>query len=108
MQRAVWIAMALCIAYVPTFITVFMTQCSPVSAAWDPVLSLTNCRPRETHELVSVAINVVLDLMVVLIPIPVIWNLQMPTQKKVAVIGMFSLGLRYAYLHLHSISAHKP
>ncbi|KAI8935076.1 hypothetical protein NX059_007671 [Plenodomus lindquistii] len=93
MQRAIWFTMALCVAYVPTFITVFMTQCSPVSAAWDPILSTTNCRPRETHELVSVAINVALDLLVVALPIPVIWNLQMPNKKKIAVTGMFSLGL---------------
>lgn len=43
--------------------------------------------------MVSVAINVALDLMVVALPIPVVWKLQMPNKKKIAVTGMFSLGI---------------
>lgn len=105
-RKAVLVMMVLCVAYVPTFITVFMTQCSPVSAAWDPVLSLTNCRPRETHELVSVAINVVLDIFVVILPLPVVWKLKMPARKKAAVTGMFSIGLLYVlYSKLGEIDA---
>lgn len=87
--------MTLTVCYAPVFIAIFMTQCTPVWAAWDQVLSQTNCRPAEIHELASVAVNLALDLAVVLTPTPVIWTLQMPTRKKVGVSAMFSLGFLY-------------
>ncbi|KAI1135147.1 hypothetical protein F5Y05DRAFT_183573 [Hypoxylon sp. FL0543] len=92
-RRVVWVLMACTTIYVPVFIAFFMTQCNPVSAAWDPVLSKTNCRPREIHELVSVAVNLVLDLAVVVAPLPVIWGLRMQTAKKLGVSAAFSLGI---------------
>ncbi|KAF2759927.1 hypothetical protein EJ05DRAFT_315243 [Pseudovirgaria hyperparasitica] len=88
-----FVLMGLVACYPFVFIPVFMTQCTPVSAAWDPVLSLTHCRPREQHELASVAVNVAFDLLIVLLPLPWIWSLQMATRRKVTVTAMFSLGL---------------
>ncbi|KAI0380258.1 hypothetical protein F5Y04DRAFT_102200 [Hypomontagnella monticulosa] len=88
----VWILMACTAIYVPVFIAFFMTQCDPVWAAWDQVLSQTNCRPRQVHQLISVAVNLVLDLGVVVAPLPIIWGLQMQTSKKVGVSAVFGLG----------------
>ncbi|KAI4858740.1 hypothetical protein F4820DRAFT_454582 [Hypoxylon rubiginosum] len=92
-KKVVWGIMACTTIYVPVFIAFFMTQCSPVSAAWDPILSKTNCRPREIHELVSVAVNLALDLAVLLAPLPVIWGLHMRTSKKIGVTTVFSIGI---------------
>lgn len=92
LKRWLWLLMVLIACYAPIFIAFFMTQCRPVWAAWDQVLSETNCRPAGPHELASVAANLFLDLAVVLTPSPVIWKLHMPTRKKVGVSTMFSLG----------------
>lgn len=93
LKRWVYLLMFLIACYAPIFIVFFMTQCKPVWAAWDPVLSQTNCRPEGTNEIASVTTNLVLDLAVVLMPTPVIWKLHMSTRKKVGVSSMFSLGL---------------
>ncbi|KAI0095751.1 hypothetical protein GGR51DRAFT_544669 [Nemania sp. FL0031] len=90
--RIVWALIALNIIYVIVFITFFMTQCKPVWAAWDQVLNPTNCRPSEIHEITSVAVNLFLDLAVVLVPIPVVSKLQMPLSKKIGITAIFSLG----------------
>ncbi|KAI1082685.1 hypothetical protein F5B20DRAFT_480077 [Whalleya microplaca] len=62
-------------------------------AAWNPVLSATNCRPIAVPELISISLNLFFDLSIVLVPVPIIWKLQMPLRKKLAVNAMFSLGL---------------
>lgn len=89
----VWVLVTLNIVYVIVFISFFMTQCDHVSDAWDPVLSTTNCRPRSIHEITSVAVNLVLDLSVVILPLPSVWKLQMPVAKKIGVTIMLTFGL---------------
>ncbi|KAK8137341.1 hypothetical protein PG984_005281 [Apiospora sp. TS-2023a] len=65
--------------------------CVPVYAYWDksvphvclsdPVMQLTN----------SVG-NIATDVMLLLLPMPVLWNLNLPPRQKWSVIGIFSLG----------------
>ncbi|KAK7993053.1 hypothetical protein PG988_001847 [Apiospora saccharicola] len=57
LRRLVWLLVSLNTAYIVVFISFFMTQCDHVSDAWDPVCSVTSCRPREIHEIASVAIK---------------------------------------------------
>ncbi|KAF7512747.1 hypothetical protein GJ744_000314 [Endocarpon pusillum] len=92
-KLAAYTLMGVTVSYAFIFIPIFFTQCKPVHAAWDPVLSLTSCRPITRQEFASVAINMALDLAVVILPLPVVWSLHMPTRKKIAVSLMFSLGL---------------
>ncbi|KAL3253514.1 hypothetical protein ABHI18_009457 [Aspergillus niger] len=52
-----------------------------------------SCGDAVTAELAAAVINMVLDIIAVLLPIPIIWKLQMATEKKVAVTATFGLGL---------------
>ncbi|KAI1370298.1 hypothetical protein F4677DRAFT_438726 [Hypoxylon crocopeplum] len=92
-RRVIWVLIALTLCYSPVFIPFFMTQCSPVSAAWDPVLSKTNCRPLKIQELASVAVHLGLDTAIVVAPLPIIWGLKMPRSKKIGVSLIFSIGV---------------
>ncbi|KAI0902484.1 hypothetical protein F4806DRAFT_502256 [Annulohypoxylon nitens] len=92
-RRVTWVLIALTLCYSPVFIPFFMTQCYPVSAAWDPVLSKTNCRPLKIQELASVAVHLGLDSAIVIAPLPVIWKLKMPRCKKIGVSLAFSVGV---------------
>ena len=82
-------------AYAIAFIAIFMTACDPPSAAWalDPMVAVASCHPIQRQEFASVSANMALDLAVVLISLPVLWKLQMPTYKKIQVTGLFRLGL---------------
>ncbi|KAK8054480.1 hypothetical protein PG994_009547 [Apiospora phragmitis] len=65
--------------------------CIPVYAYWDksvphmclsdPVMQLTN----------SIG-NIITDVILLLLPMPVLWRLNLPTRQKWSVIGIFSLG----------------
>ena len=77
--------------YFIAFQVVFITQCNPVSKNWKPV-PWGSCRSLSTQQLTSNSLNTVLDMAVVILPMPVLWKLHLPLQKKMAVMIMFSLG----------------
>ncbi|KAF2458351.1 hypothetical protein BDY21DRAFT_342242 [Lineolata rhizophorae] len=92
---AAYVTMGFVTSYAIIFVPIFFTHCIPIEASWsvDPVVQATQCRPIKRQEYASVSINMALDLAVVLLPLPVIWKLQIPTRKKIFVSFMFSLGL---------------
>ena len=75
-------------------ITTTLRICEPIEFNWDKTITGT-CGNEGTAELVAAAINMVLDVLIVLLPLPVVWKLQMPTQKKIGVTVTFALGLRW-------------
>ncbi|KAK8062547.1 hypothetical protein PG997_014644 [Apiospora hydei] len=74
-----------------TFLVVFITHCHPVSQEWDPV-PWGWCRDLKYSELSSISMNLALDTAIVVLPMPWLWNLQMPTSKKIVVMIMFGFG----------------
>ncbi|KAI5926905.1 hypothetical protein F4810DRAFT_651396 [Camillea tinctor] len=74
-----------------TFLVVFITHCNPVSQEWDPV-PWGWCRPLNLSELSSISLNLALDTAIVVLPMPLLWNLQMALSKKLLVMVMFSFG----------------
>ena len=83
--------MGACVAYAFIFIPIFMTQCSPPAASWNP--SLGHCKPLQKEEYSSVAVNMAIDLAIVALPLPTIWALQMRMRKKLGISFLFSIGL---------------
>lgn len=51
------------------------------------------CANTKAIELFSAAFNMVLDVWVVCLPLPIVWHLQMPKQKKIGISATFALGL---------------
>jgi hypothetical protein len=66
--------------------------CKPVRYNWDKTIQGT-CDPRaqETY-LAAGIINLIVDVFIVAMPMPMLFRLRMPTGKKVGIIAMFSLG----------------
>lgn len=66
--------------------------CRPIQAAWDLTLD-RHCGNILKAEISSAIINMILDLVVTFLPLPVIWQLQLPQHKKWALTGAFSVGI---------------
>jgi hypothetical protein len=66
--------------------------CQPVQFNWDKTISGT-CSPNMLIAyIVAASTNLVIDIVVVVLPMPMLWSLSLPWSKKLAVISMFSLG----------------
>ena len=65
--------------------------CRPFAYQWDHSIKGT-CGKQKSLDLFIGIFNLILDVTTVALPMPVLWTLQLPTNKKVALTGMFSMG----------------
>lgn len=89
---AAQVLIALVASYCVAFFPVFLTNCRPVDQQWNPSPN-GSCRDLSIEEFASVGANLILDISVVVLPLPVLWQLQMVTRHKVFLSVMFSLGI---------------
>jgi fucose permease len=71
-----------------TFFNIF--QCIPVSEVFAPA---GTCIPLITLYLASVPVNVITDIAVLVLPIPVLTGMQLPRKQKTILIATFGLGV---------------
>jgi hypothetical protein len=65
--------------------------CRPIAFNWDKTISGT-CGDNRLFYIWLGGINVVVEAVILLLPVPFIYRLQMKTFKKLVVIGLFSVG----------------
>jgi hypothetical protein len=90
-----WIVFAICATTGVAFIFVRALICRPVAMNWDFTTPGGTCGDLHTMYMSLASIDLILDLTVVLLPMPVVWNLQMAFSKKIAISAVFGLGAAY-------------
>ncbi|KAF1850328.1 uncharacterized protein K460DRAFT_390853 [Cucurbitaria berberidis CBS 394.84] len=92
-QAAVWATIFLCAgAYTGIFFSLIFA-CKPIAASWNPLLlPIAKCSNRGAIYIATAVIGVVTDVMLMGIPVPTIWGLQMPTKQKVGLTAIFAIG----------------
>jgi len=69
----------------------FMFQCLPISKFWNP-LGPGTCFDQNSFYLASAIINVIGDVAVLSLPLPVVWSLHTSKNKKWSLSFLFLLG----------------
>lgn len=75
---------------------VLIFSCNLIAASWNFKLALdpnTTCVNRPAEYLAQNSLNILADIIVVFLPLPTIWKLQLPFRQKVGVSSIFALGL---------------
>ena len=67
-------------------------QCKPIHKSWKP-LTVGKCLPNDKTFYATASVSIFYDCIIFLLPIPILLQLQINTRRKVALIGMFVLGL---------------
>jgi hypothetical protein len=91
-KYAAWALMAVVAGYGIAFLCVFLTNCQPISQEWDPVPG-GHCRDLNIEELTSISLNMVMDTLIVVLPMPSLWHLRMAARNKITITVMFGMGL---------------
>ncbi|KAI1465637.1 uncharacterized protein F4812DRAFT_104979 [Daldinia caldariorum] len=78
------------------YLSVFVTNeiaCTPYEYSWNKLID-GSCERADTHytNLASCVFNVISDIVILLIPLRVIWGLNMPQKRKVGISVIFSIG----------------
>lgn len=94
-----------------TFVNVF--QCRPLGATFeDPISSIANCTDIVTLYLSSAPVNIITDLAILFLPMPMLTRLRLPKKQKIILVITFSFGafvavvdvVRIAYLQSASLA----
>lgn len=85
------IVVALCLA---TILEPFLL-CRPLSYTWTRVTMMTKgtCGDSQKAYLGVAVVNLLVDLAILGLPMPMLWQLQMPFQKKLGITVILALGL---------------
>ena len=68
-------------------------KCTPVSYAWDKSIAGGTCDNVEATYLATTILDIAVDLILALAPMPLIWRLKQTTQVKAALTLLFALTL---------------
>ncbi|KAJ5715137.1 uncharacterized protein N7483_012318 [Penicillium malachiteum] len=90
-RPVLWVVGALCVGWLigSWFATVF--QCTPVRASWETVAGSTCVKQWKFFTGTAVP-NGILDVTILIIPLPLLWSLQMTRPKKFMLTGMSICG----------------
>lgn len=96
-RRVVWAVIGVCTAFYVSFVFALIFQCRPISYAWTrwDGQHLGQCINVGAGIFSHAAINMVLDLVVLILPLPMLWKMQLTysIMGKVYIFVMFSFGL---------------
>ena len=67
-------------------------QCLPRSKIWNPKME-GHCINVSAAFITTAAVNAVSDFSILILPLARVWQLQMPTRRKISVSAMFAAGL---------------
>lgn len=69
--------------------------CNPVHAFWNPSEEVrkTKCLPSGPVWFTNAALQTVTDLVILILPMPLLWRLQLPKRQKWGIIVVFGLGI---------------
>jgi hypothetical protein len=91
LKYALWIVHGLNAACYLGIILMMAFGCSPIRKYWTPGIPGV-CLNLEVMYLVGGIPNIVLDFLILLLPLPLLWKLKMPLNRKLLVVGVFVLG----------------
>ncbi|ETI25459.1 hypothetical protein G647_02232 [Cladophialophora carrionii CBS 160.54] len=91
-RYAAWFLIGfICVAGI-TFILVSCFSCMPVAFYWDKSIEGGHCIDMMAFWFSFSGFNIVTDVAVWVLPMPVLWNLQLPRKQKISLVAVFALG----------------
>ena len=89
-----WATTILLVAYTVPYIILNVCFCRPVQAAWDiTLLSNAKCLDLELLFITHGGLNGLTDLLILLLPLPILWGLCLTTKRKILVSLVFGVGV---------------
>lgn len=94
-----WAVAVFMAAWAIAFSFAAIFQCSPIAYNWDTTISDGHCINYGAVVIAAGALNIATDLTILVMPIPMIWQLHTFKQKKWQLIFIFAMGSRHVGSH---------
>ncbi|KAM0803703.1 hypothetical protein BDR22DRAFT_902287 [Usnea florida] len=95
-------AVVFCQWFSLTIVTIF--QCRPVRAFWNRNIQNARCFDLARVTIISGVLNILTDVLILCLPVPMVWGLRTTFAQKVTVTGMFLLGIFVCAISIVRIS----
>lgn len=96
-RRACWILIAIVIISNLWVVSSVLTACIPLQAFWDISIKGAYCHPQSVWW-ANTGLNMATDYLIFILPIPVIWSLNLPQRQKMLLVGVFALGFFVCFI----------
>ncbi|OCK73603.1 hypothetical protein K432DRAFT_265160, partial [Lepidopterella palustris CBS 459.81] len=87
-----WLTVAVTIGYSVGGMCASIFSCTPVAKSWDVTISNGHCINTGAFYIANGILNVITDLVILALPIPILWNLALTKKKKIALSILFAAG----------------
>ncbi len=85
--------MALCAAWALMTILLAFLLCHPLDYNWNLLPTAGHCGDQRSAYAAVGIIDIFTDVMILILPMPMIWNLQMPKATRIALTTILCLGV---------------
>ncbi|KAJ4246036.1 hypothetical protein NW762_013781 [Fusarium torreyae] len=92
-KRCAWAIAALIICYNTAILFAVIFTCHPISKHWDVRMTGGSCGHPVGIYMTTATMGIVTDLVLLIMPIPMVWGLQMPKRQKIGVIMLLFIGI---------------
>ncbi|KAJ4407986.1 hypothetical protein N0V91_003652 [Didymella pomorum] len=82
-----------CVLFHISFLVVQVNLCQPAAKQWDPSITSGKCLPAVPFYTSMASLTIVFDIIVMLLPFPVLLRSHVQTRKKLALLGLLALGI---------------
>ncbi|MCJ1254431.1 hypothetical protein MMC24_002246 [Lignoscripta atroalba] len=86
------ITMVLVVLWALSVILCGFLLCKPFAFNWNQTIPGGSCKNQILSYILTGALNIITDVMVLSLPIPMVWKLQTPRANKIVLTGIFGLG----------------
>jgi hypothetical protein len=80
--------------------------CRPFNQYWAVPTNNTQCSAAKNHLITNAVLNISSDIMIILIPMPLLFQVQLPRKNKAVLVGIFAIGVFNVRPSSHPIPIH--
>ena len=93
-KYALWFSHFLVVGWLIATLLLNLLSCKPIEKHWEP-LTPGYCFANAKLWPEIAILSVVIDLVLLFLPIPMLWRLQMKISRKATIVGVFACGFWY-------------
>lgn len=90
--KALKVTGAICIIWLVVNLCGEIFECTPVAYLWDRKIPGGHCWNYYPYALTMSIANILLDLTIFILPLPLIWSMHLPRGQKLMLAGVFTVG----------------
>ena len=88
-----YVVLAINILFLASIILTTCLLCRPIAYRWNKTIEGGTCGEQKSFDMFVAVFNLLLDVTTVVLPMPILWGLQMAFGKKIALTLMFGMGI---------------